>query len=685
MHKLRTIDIWDTLLRRTCHPEAVKLATAQHIFLRFRQNLTDGYSDHWRLYDERLNVERAMAEAAKAAGDDEEYELVGVVLRWLMRVLKLPWPERLEEAAQEIAEYELAFEMDNTFPDEGIAAFAASHPAEKTLYLSDFYMTGTMLDRLLAKHGLQALAPSGLVSCDVMRNKRSGHLFSYVQEMHGVAPHEHVHIGDNPYADVETPRRLGIDAISYLPGVSHAARVEREMLFGSREGLFRMLQDKALEAAEAVIPTHSPEAATMFRLGLQAAPLFVGFILFVAERAIVDKLDRLYFLTREGEFFFRLFQTLFPDGRLAGHSLPTAALFAASRHATFAASLQAVSVLELNRIWNLNWQQKLSTLFAILGVDLAPFSGLLDHLGLSPAETIVRPQDDPRINALLDDPSFAAAVLSSVQEKRAILASYFNQQGIQPKARVGFVDIGWRGSIQDNLAFLLPECETVGYYLALRAFLNPQPENTVKWAFGPDERFEDVATFFEAFEPLELLCNSPFGSVSGYSREGDDTIVPVRKVSELENVSINRFTRHFQDGVIFAVSVQRALLMNHAVMSSEIRRLALHVWQELAAKPPRELLQAYYIAPQHDTFGIGGFFDRGEPPSLGTLLLAPFDRVRRRVTIQYIRRTQWMPALAALKIGPIHRLMLTSAFWLAHRYKASVILRRSKHQRRLRK
>lgn len=681
MYKLRTIDIWDTLIRRTCHPEAVKLATALHVFLRFHDRLNQCDIDHWRLLEERVAVERLLAEQAEASGHDGEYELTAVIQRWLGAVLDPGDPSETAMIAKDIAERELAFEIAHTFLDDGIADFVAAFPAQRTLYLSDFYMTCDMLGRLLRHHEIDRLVPSGIVSCEAMLNKRSGRLFAHVQRLHGITPAEHVHIGDNPYSDFETPRRQGIRAVAYQPDVAHAARTERERLFASREGLFNHIGGQVDNALRA-LPSDASESATMFRIGCQVAPLFIGFALFVAERAIIDKVDRLFFLTREGEFFIRLYDTLFPDRRLAGLPLPPAAVLPASRHATFAASLDAISVAELSRIWRLNWHQKLSTLFGILGLDPGSFASRLARLGLSPDEMIIRPQDDPRIAALLRDTSFIEAATASVMARKATLTAYLHQQGIRSGDKIGLVDIGWRGSIQDNIAYLIPECKTVGYYLALRAFINSQPSNVVKHAFGPDERTEDVASFFESFEPLELLCNSPLGSVSGYRETEDGIIVPIREVNDTENIPINRFTRHFQDGVNFAAKTYRPLLMDHSVTSGEMRAMALHVWQRLASRPPEELLKAYYAAPQHDAFGFGGFFDRGQPPSLATLLRAPFHRTSRHTTIQYIRRTQWVPAISELNIGPFHRLTLTSMFWLAHRYKRLVVLRRSRRRGR---
>lgn len=609
-----------------------------------------------------------MAEAAEAVGEDGEYELTAVLQRWLEVVLAQPHPMRLDEIAREIAELELAFEIANTFPDKEIVQFIAAYPAEKTLYLSDFYMGSAMLDRLLAHHGLDAIVADGLVSCDLMLNKRSGRLFRHVHALYGVSPADHVHIGDNPYADVERPRSIGINAVSYLPEQPHLDRGTREATFASRNALFAQLHASTLQAGEKASETLASHEAAAFQVGLQAAPLFIGFALFIAERAVMDAPDRLFFFTREGEFFHRLYTTLFPEGAHAGHRLPPASVLCVSRQATFAASLEAVTISELGRVWSLNSQQKLSTLFAILDIDIDMLAPLLDELGLSADELIVNPGQDPRILALFSNPQFLTEARASAASRREHLTAYLGQNGVEPGRKLGFIDIGWRGTIQDNIARVLKDNDTVGYYLALRSFLNEQPPNTSKFAFGPDERIESNMDFFETFEPLELLCNSSEGSVSGYRQEGD-SIVPIREINQRENAVIDQFTRHFQEGVIAAAKIQQPLLQCHSVHSAELRDTALKVWKKLATRPPKQLLEAYYAAPQHDLFGFGGFFDRGQAPSLGMLAQALFRRKQRELVVQYVKRTQWTAALRLLKVGVLNRWALGVVFWLAHRYK----------------
>src|SRR5690606_41924424 len=58
-------------------------------------------------------------------------------------------------------------------------------------------------------------------------------------------------------------------------------------------------------------PSLPEERRAAYALGAEAAPLFVAFALWIAEEAQKEKLDKIYFFTREGEFFYGVFNALF--------------------------------------------------------------------------------------------------------------------------------------------------------------------------------------------------------------------------------------------------------------------------------------------------------------------------------------------------------------------------------------
>lgn len=68
-----------------------------------------------------------------------------------------------------------------------------------------------------------------------------------------------------------------------------------------------------------------------------------------------------------------------------------------------------------------------------------------------------------------------------IQKKREELIKYFRKNGIENDGRTVFiVDIGWRGTIQDNIAYIFDKNKFIGYYLTLYNYYNVQPVNTKK-------------------------------------------------------------------------------------------------------------------------------------------------------------------------------------------------------------
>lgn len=671
MYKIRTIDVWDTLLRRDCHPECIKLATAHHLLFGWRDQIKPDFRDGWVLYRARLEAERRLAVQAKAGGKDDEYEITEVLAQWFAAIFADTVPPDLPNR---LAEFELSVEIDRSFVDSDIVEFLCSHEAEKTIFLSDFYMSGEMLRRLLSAKGLNMLVAEGMSSCDVGLNKRSGQIFRHVHSIHAISPQEHVHIGDNEWSDVSSPRALGVHALHFLPESAHAERLAREHLFSSREALFDHIRGECAVLVQDASRGLSVKQAAALSLGIQAAPMFIGFALWIAEQAVLQKLDRLYYFTREGEFFHKVFCTLFPQGRLFGHDLPLADILEVSRLSTFAPSMRDASIQEMSRIWSLFKVQSVSGLFTTLGVDIGRFSELLDTLSLKETDVITDPESNPELRRLFETPAFAEAVESSQASQASLLQSYLKQSGVYDCNRVGIIDIGWRGTIQDNISLFVPDVHFYGMYLGLRRVINVQPGNASKEAYVADENTSSASNLlFTNFAAMELLCNSPLGSVVGYSLD-DGHAKAQRHVDREENAAYDEFVKPFQEGVLLAAKHWQSYLERYVVSSSELHTVALHVWDKLRRTPEHGLVEAYLRTPQQDIFGYGEIFSRNQYPSLSTIFLSPILAARRRELIEFIRRVQWSEAIEnAKEIGPIHRTVLLLAFRAAHLVKRAAL------------
>jgi hypothetical protein len=519
---------------------------------------------------------------------------------------------------------------------------------------------------------LQDVVPDGICSCDVMLNKRSGNLYRYVHELHQVNSSEHIHIGDNLYSDVLAPSRIGVKAIHYYPDHEKQRRKNWQKLYSSRSELFRHIQRTAHDSVKAASGQARSSEETSFRLGIEAAPLFVGLALLVAERCLVDKVDQLFFFTREGEFFLKLYKAVVPTGYCAHHELPEPRLLEVSRLATFCASLQSVTVKEMMRLWTLYNTQSVFALAKSLGIDPEILRAKCLEHSIEIEEPIVHPWQDARVEHLFSDTTFQALIEKRVRSENHLVSTYLKQHGINDEgANIGVVDIGWRGTIQDNLAYILPGNKYFGYYLGLQRFLNPQPANCIKRSFGPDANLDmDFNHLLDAVSPIEMLCNSPFGSVAGYRLDADGLIYAERLIEPAENRVFDETVRHFQDGVLLAARHWQPYVESHAICSAELRQLGCKIWHRLILKPKRIISEAYASLSHNEMFGVGCFVEKRLVPAPEQLIKSLYCPASRRDVILYLRQTQWTSGLRHRRdLTLVHRGLLIAALMGGRAYK----------------
>ena len=612
MIRLLTVDVWDTLLRRRCHPDAVKRHLAGWLLAHRASDIPVSLRSPAALLALRLDCERELARASRAdPARDDEYAHRDVLARWIDAALGKAAVDR--DALVDVLEAE-EFEQERrvSYVDPSIAAVLRARPQVQTRFLSDFYMPAERIATLLGELGLGGLVSQGLCSCDVGVNKRSGRLYQALHRQQGVAPAEQAHLGDNRETDVRVPRRLGVVAQRYRNREEERRAAFNRRVFVDRARLFDHLTRDAL----ASLPAPGSRAAGIaFRFGVRSAPLFVGFALFLLEQGARRRHDALYFLSREGAFFADIYSALRGAGASPGAHLPPARHLDISRRASFAASLQAVSIGEMQRVWR-GYEPVTMRAWALsLNLDMDTVASWCGRHGLGLEEPLDAPAADSRVGGLLGDAEVVRALRAHVECQAALLREYLAARGLDATTRqAAVVDIGWRGTIQDNLALLLPTIRWSGYYLGLQQFLNPQPLDTSKCAYGPDLNRDDRSTAFFRYLPLiEMLCTPGRPGVVRFARGADGRVDAIRTQDESHDGAAWRAAAApFQAGVLQSVPRWAEALRCHAVDSDELRATAIACWKRILEQAPAVILDARASLVHDERFGRG----RLAPPAL---------------------------------------------------------------------
>ncbi len=390
-------------------------------------------------------------------------------------------------------------------------------------------------------------------------------------------------------------------------------------------------------------PPDAPHAAVDGRaarawvaLGRRFAPLFEAFVRWVVEQVRQDGLDRVYYFTREGEFFAAIHRAIFPLNAAA----PRPIVLEVSRLATFAASLPAISPAELAGLWRRYPRQTPRSVLTSLGLRTDDLPNRAERWSLSEDEPIE--PADPRWLALLGDDRNARRLEEHRTAQRAALDAYLIRQGwSEADARAAVVDIGWHGTIQDHLARLRSACDIRGYYFGLMPQRTPAhsaltshapeciwPTTPFRKSFVTEYLAEGdrhlAGQFLKFVGPMEMLCNAPGGSVVGYTID-DSGARAVRRASDGEERIFEQYTRHFQAGVLHAVGDNVPVgnlspLVGDRNVSADTtehsaglpgrnrwpkREQCWRLLRELMIDPPRLIAVAHDRLLHDESFGLG--------------------------------------------------------------------------------
>jgi hypothetical protein len=347
--------------------------------------------------------------------------------------------------------------------------------------------------------------------------------------------------------------------------------------------------------------------------------LIGGYALFALEQALKTGVDTMHFFTREGEFVGEAVTELINADvfglAATDYDYPRVDVLEVSRLATFNASLDAIDRRSLMRMWSRYSTQSPTALGMTLKVSPEVLAAACRRVGLRPDEEIMDPWASPQVAALLEDPGFMTEANHRRLHDREVLLQYLESHGIDRDGGEPLlvVDLGWRGTIQDNLAPLLPDRTIHGVYLGLLKYLNPQPPNVDKsaWLFE-ENRGEELGRPIWA-NAVETLFNAAGGSVSGYTIEGGTTAI--RDVHEAEEEALAEAFRPVQRAALASLPAFARRVRLDGLTSSSLRGIGLARLAEYERRPPSTLALAFERVQHNETFGWGKRMGSDDEPT----------------------------------------------------------------------
>ncbi len=449
-------DIFDTLIHRRVHPEDVKKLTAKRLLevFPFANSLS------WRtLYGYRQEIERELCFENQAKGLDLEFSFPSFTQRYFNCLVEkgcLDAGVSEEQFRLLMQDIELSVEHSVQYADPYVKeAIQQLHERGMAVsFLSDFYLPSTMLSTILSWHGVDGCYQNVVASSDFLETKRSGKLYKRFLEKMNLSPAAMLMVGDNKEVDGVMALQNGFEVICIDRVEQYKCYKELAHIFACEKTIMKELN--ALFPKNKIFPELS-------------LSLF-NFIRKLHGQLVTDGVRDVFFLSREGQPLQRLFASYQQSIQAKKSVYVRSHYFFASRRSTFIPSLGLLEQEDFSMLFRQYRRISLRDFLLSLGMD-EQLGAIAQELSVDPR---YREEDFPTSETfykLLANPQFVA----SYEEKRAVqrrcFFRYLEGFGVDVEENgLALVDVGWKGTIQDNIHRIVGGKYPVsGYYLGMLA------------------------------------------------------------------------------------------------------------------------------------------------------------------------------------------------------------------------
>ncbi|TLY47977.1 MAG: hypothetical protein E6K54_03195 [Gammaproteobacteria bacterium] len=514
-------DIFDTIICRKIHPENIKKLVAVRLNTLFPEISSKNF------YQIRKKAEHYCYESSIISYGEKELNYAAVVST-VYELLKKKYSSKIYLPKNEFylqhQALELAIECQYQIPDTQIVDFLRTQKSKgkKIILLSDFYMNSDLVNRMLTHHNIHDIYDHLIVSCDFMKTKRSGQLYQIIISNSELCSSSNiVMIGDNYNSDIVMAEKFGIKAF-YLE------RKQQQLFYNQQ---LCLPKKKCIAEIEQII--NHPEDSLFDHLSL----LLLIVIGKIYHHCIKHKIKKLYFFSREG----KLLQDLFDQYQtfINGKSTPlpiTTDYLLVSRRSTAAASLGPLKKEKFNILFRQYTNISIKQFAKSYNFEIEKISQICHNLNIDIELIQSHLPSSECFKRLKKDSQFIQYYKEFRKKQRSNFLGYLQNKNFSLTAKKLFLfDIGWKGSIQDNLNKIFPKKHLHGYYLGLASPGAVYKHNTKEGIlFDFRRKNKNFWVCIENLSLFELILTANHGSVEGYTRKDDGEIIVNLENNDLE-------------------------------------------------------------------------------------------------------------------------------------------------------
>ena len=409
---------------------------------------------------------------------------------------------------------------------------------KEIIIVSDMYIPHDMMVELLENCGYKGYSKL-FVSCDYFMTKREGDLYKWIIDNY-IGNRTIIHIGDNEVSDINSAKLNNLATYYYKKNSDIDSEVFNLEMSSTIGSLYKGIVNNYLNNG-----ISDKINSVYYRYGfIYSGFLIYGYVNWIHKFAKENKIDKLFFLSRDGYILKKVYDELFND-------IPSEYCLW-SRYAT----LKTMPEKDLTRyIW-----QFIDRIYK--NNDTIKIGELIENLGLDflKNEFIIR---NINLNNKLDNKSVAILKKKVIENKKQIknISKKFNEaaekyykEKVGNSKKIGIVDIGWRGSGATSLKDLFENywnfnCEAkslIAFSIIKRPGFDDGfllTKDTNPYVFSEYINY-DYAKKFQSnmlinMSLIEILISSaPTPSFKNFDIDKDGNVVEIFDREEKENYDI---------------------------------------------------------------------------------------------------------------------------------------------------
>lgn len=522
--KIIAFDCFDTIVHRDCNPDTILYMWAREMCAKIKFIITPK-----NLYNIRKKCERELKNSLKV--EEVSYkDLIKGVYDYLKyknyKVIDINFEDFLN-----ISYFiETKIEMEHIFIDEECIKLVKLYKEEgkKIIIISDFYLGKSFFEILFKKLNIFNLFDHIYISSEIGKRKSSGSLYEHIISEFKIKSKEILMIGDNKKSDIKIPRKMGILT-------NHRPYIEKHNII-LEKNLKKYIKNVSYKINE----------NNIFNGYIPILLLFIGRLY---EALIKDNCKNVLFCSREGQKLKILFdeyqKKLFGETKIKSH------YFYVSRRSTLLPSLDDISIESFSRIFRQYKVLKLYDFLSSIGFNEEEIIEIKKNINIDLERNVGSPENDKFLKELILNDNFINIYNKKRKNQKKLFKKYINQFNINTENEsIYMVDIGWKGTIQDNLFNIFDKNVNInGYYLGL--FKHDHSEKNLKngLIFSTEFKTKNYDALSYNYVEFERIFVADHGPTLEYMLDFSGEVIPYLS-KNIQDIKIYEYVKDWQANMI---------------------------------------------------------------------------------------------------------------------------------------